>query len=231
MDAAEFYSENADDFHLSYRSDANRLERMRIWRDFLDRYAAGAAFAYDIGCGSGVLACELARRGIETVGIDGAEAMLAIAEKTARHEGLANLHFQQGHLPIADTTGYRPADIVISSSVIEYLDSIPESLRFLRNLLGDNGVVIFSVPNRDSVSRRIARLIHRITGRPRYLGYLRHVMDIEGVRADLSASDLTYLEHAYFARADRLNRFLRYCLPLRQSSNMIIVVARRKPGK
>jgi ubiquinone/menaquinone biosynthesis C-methylase UbiE len=115
---------------------------MRVWDEFLNRYASGAAFAYDVGCGSGVLACALAERGIESVGIDGASGMLAIARRTAHERGLANLSFQQHHLPISDTSGFRAADLVISSSAIEYLDSIPEALRFLRNLVKESGVVV-----------------------------------------------------------------------------------------
>jgi SAM-dependent methyltransferase len=228
VDAVEFYSGVATEFHSSYQKDANRLERVRFFEDFVNRHAAGSTFAYDVGCGSGVLACELARRGIETVGIDGAAGMLAVAEKTARERGLSNLHFQQHVLPIVDTAGFRQADIIISSSAVEYLNSIPESLRFLRNLLKESGVVVFSMSNRDSISRKIARLVYRLTGRPKYLGFSRHRMAVKEIKAALSASGLTYLEHAYFARADWFNRLLGLFLPPRLSSNMIIVAARRE---
>jgi SAM-dependent methyltransferase len=228
MDAVKYYSEIAADFHASYLRDANRLERVRVWKDFMNRYAEGAVFAYDVGCGSGVLACEMARRGIETIGIDGAAAMIAIAESTARELGLSNLRFQQELLPIGDTERFRRADIIISSSAIEYLDSIPESLCFLRNLLKETGVVVLSVSNRDAISRKIVRWVHRMTGRPRYLEFLRHFMQVKDVKAALSAAGLTYLEHAYFGRADWLNRFLGHFLPPRLSSNMIIVAARNE---
>jgi len=231
MDAVEFYSEIAADFHASYQTDANRLERVWLWGDFLNRYATGAAFAYDVGCGSGVLACELAERGIETVGLDGAAAMLAIAERTTRERGLSNLRFQQERLPIANTKGFRQAEIVICSSAIEYFDSIPESLNFLRNLLQESGVVIFSVSNLDAISRGFVRWVYRLSGRPKYLGCLRHFMRIKDIRVALGSAGLTYLEHAYFGRADRLNRFLGHFLPPRLSSNMIIVAARRESHK
>ncbi len=228
--AVSFYSEVAPDFHASYQTDPNRRERMRVWDDFLNRYAKGARFAYDVGCGSGLLSCELAARGIDTIGIDGAPGMLAIAQQTARDRGLQNLSFQQHLLPVADTSGFRAADLVISSSAIEYLESIPDALRFLRALLLDSGVVVFSVSNHDSLSRKLARAVHRFTGRPRYLKFLRHFMTIEALRRDLADAGLRYLEHAYFGGADRLNRLLRGFLPPRAASNMIIVAARREPG-
>jgi ubiquinone/menaquinone biosynthesis C-methylase UbiE len=226
-DGVGFYSEIAPDFHASYSWDANRRERMRVWDEFFDRYARGAAFAYDVGCGSGVLACALAERGIECIGIDGASGMLAIARRIAGERGLAHLSFQQHRLPISDTSEFRPADLVISSSAIEYLDSIPEALQFLRNLVKESGVVVFSVSNHDCLSRKLVRTIHRLTGRPRYLKFLRHFMTVNEIKRDLAGAGFDYLEHAYFGGADRLNRLLSHFLPPRATSNMIIVAARR----
>jgi 2-polyprenyl-3-methyl-5-hydroxy-6-metoxy-1,4-benzoquinol methylase len=223
----DYYSRVAPDFHASYQNDPNRLERMRVWGEFLDRYAGHARFAYDIGCGSGILACELARRGIETVGIDGAAGMLTIAEQTAKSRSLSNVSFRQHLLPIADTQGMRRAQLVVSSSAIEYLDSMAGALRFLHDLLADEGTVVFSVSNRDSISRRIVRSVHRLTGRPSYLKFLRHFMTAEELAAATRAAGLTFLEHAYFGGADRLNGFLGAFLPQRYASNMIIVAARR----
>lgn len=227
-DGVSFYSQVAPEFHASYQSDPNRLERMRVWSQFLDRYAQGTRFAYDIGCGSGVLACELARRGIETIGIDGAAGMLEIAQRTAGSQGLHNVSFREHRLPLADTTGLRRASLVISSSAIEYLDSIPEALRFLRALLEDGGTVIFSVSNADSLSRKLVRSIHHFTGRPRYLKFLRHFMSVAELRSAVQAAGLNFIEYAYFGQADRINRVLGGFLAPRWASNMIIVAARRE---
>lgn len=227
-DAVEFHSDIASDFHASYQFDANRLERVAVWNEFLNRYAKNAKFAYDIGCGSGVLSCDLASRGIEVVGIDGAPGMLEIANQTAKNKNLSNVSFQQHRLPISNTSSFRAADIVISSSVIEYLEAIPESLVFLRNLLTQDGIVIFSVSNSDSVSRKIVRLIYRLTGKPKYFGLLRHFMTIEDICKDLLTAELSYVEHTYFGRADRLNQVLSIFLAPKFSSNMILVVARKQ---
>ena len=228
-DGVGFYSRNAAEFHASYESDPNRIERMRVWRQFLDRHATAARFAYDLGCGSGLLACELGARGIETIGIDGAAGMLAIAQRVAQSHGLTNVSFQQHRLPLADTSGLRRAELVISSSALEYLESIPLALGFLRSLLADAGIAIFSISNRDSLSRACVRTVHYLTGRPRYLRYLRHFMTVTQIRAALAAAGFTYLEHTYFGRADRLNRLLGHFLAPRLASNMIIVAARCDP--
>jgi SAM-dependent methyltransferase len=230
-DGISYYSQVAADFHASYNSDPNRLERMQVWGSFLDRYTAGVTFAYDIGCGSGMLACELAGRGIETVGIDGASGMLAIAERTSRMRGLTNLSFRQERLPMADVSGLRLAQLIVSSSAIEYLESFPAALAFLHNLLEDSGIAIFSVSNRHSLSRRLVRTCHRLTGRPRYLRFLRHFMTVTELKSATRAAGLKYLEHAYFGGADRLNRALGRVVTPPFANNMIIVAAQKVPAQ
>jgi SAM-dependent methyltransferase len=226
-DAVAYYSAVASSFHDSYKNDANRLERVKVWCDYFDRFMPDMSFGYDIGCGSGILACELGRRGLDVVGIDGAPNMLAIAEASAREQRLGRVRFERHVLPIQDTAGFRVADFIISSSALEYLDSMPEALAFLQRMLRPGGVIIFSVSNYDSLSRKAVRLVHGLTGKPAYFGLLKQFMTVQSLRAVLGRSGFTYLDHSYFARADRINRTLGWLVPERFASNMIIVAARR----
>ena len=227
-DAIAYYSEAAPDFHASYRADANRLERVQVWRGFLDKYVAHAQFAYDLGCGSGILACELARRGIEVVGVDGAPGMLTIARHSAYEARLSGIRFEQHRLPIVHTDGWQKADSIISSSALEYLHSLPEAFASVHGLLRRGGTLVFSVSNRESLSRKLVRAVHWLTGRPAYFGLLKQFRTIEQVRAELDAAGFDFLEGTHFACADRINRLLGHILPLRFASNMIIVAARRR---
>jgi SAM-dependent methyltransferase len=226
-DAVAFFSKAAASFHDSYRTDANRIERVEVWRAFLDRFVAGPGFAYDLGCGSGILACDLGRRGIETVGVDGAPGMLAIARRAASEAALANVSFNQHRLPVADPEGWRQADVVISSSALEYLDSLPDVLASIHQMLRAGGVLVFSVSNRDSLSRRAVRVVHRLTGRPEYFGLLKQFSTVATLKVLLEAAGYRYLDGAYFARADRINRMLGHVVPVRFASNMIIVAGQR----
>ena len=228
MDAVAYYSGVAGQFHASYTADANRQERLAVWGRFLDRYVAGATFAYDLGCGSGILACDLARRGIEVVGVDGAAGMLAIARASAAEQGLDGIRFVEHRLPIGQPGQWRPADAVISSSALEYLPSLPQALGSIHGMMRPGGVLVFSVSNRQSLSRAMVRLVHGLTGRPRYFGLLRQFSTPERLRLDLDRAGFDTLEHAHFARADRLNRMLARLAPAHRASNMIIVAARRR---
>ena len=226
-DAIVFHSGIAKEFHASYNTDVRRRERIEVWRRYLDKYANRPALAYDIGCGSGALTFELASRVGKVVAIDGSGEMLAIADETARSLGVNNVFFRKERLPIENTAGLQTAPLVISSSVIEYLDSVDAALEFIRKLLSPDGILIFSIGNKDFISRKIVRVVYRLCGYPKYVGFVRHVLDEAGIHAVLKRANMEYLEHIYFGNRDRLNRVLAFFSRNRRVFSMILIIARR----
>ena len=83
VDALDFHTSIAIEFDQSYSYDSNRLERLKIWKAYLAKYASGADLAYDLGCGSGAITSLLAQYAKRVIAIDGAEGMLAVARKNA----------------------------------------------------------------------------------------------------------------------------------------------------
>ena len=75
--------------------------------------------------------------------------MLEVAARSVAEQGLHNVTFLQDRIPAKNLGMLAPADLVISSSVIEYLDSTQTSLAFLKSLLNSNGRLILSVSNRE----------------------------------------------------------------------------------
>ncbi len=226
-DPVAFHSEIASDFNASYKADANRLERVKVWRSYLDRYTTHVPFAYDIGCGSGMLTAEIAPRADAVTAIDGAEGMLALAKENMAARGLNHVSFRQARLPIADTADLPPAPLVISSSVIEYLPSLPDALAMLKKLMTPDATLVFSISNKSSLNRSIVRFVHRLTGHPRYFGLVLHFVNEAHIRALLSEAGLEFVDLTYFGGEDRLNRLLSKVFPRTQTTNMILVVARR----
>ena len=124
----DFHTRIAGDFHDSYTADANRLERMAVWRAALERHApARTALAYDVGCGTGRLTGEIAARADRVIAVDGAEGMLAVARRHLSELGFPQTEFRQAMLPLGDLGDLPPAALVISSSVIEYVPDLPGS--------------------------------------------------------------------------------------------------------
>lgn len=73
-------------------------------RSDLDAYVAlatesGARAVLDIGCGTGTLACLLARRGVQVTAADPAVASLAVARRKPGAEHVRWLHADAGSLP------------------------------------------------------------------------------------------------------------------------------------
>jgi SAM-dependent methyltransferase len=230
-EAVAFHSRIAADFHSSYAHDANRRERVVVWRKYLDKYVRPTDATYDLGCGSGMLTAELATRARLVTAIDGASGMLETAEKHTRGLGLANIAYRQHTLPIADTSQLPVADLVISSSVIEYLESLPAALDGIRALLRDDGLLIFSMSNANSISRALVRLIYRLTGKPEYFGFLRHFVTPQSMQGELARAQFDLLEYTYFGGADRLNRLLGTVFPRSRATNMVLFVARKRAGR
>ena len=227
VDAVAFHSEIAKDFHASYNDDPNRKERLVVWRRYISRFVTKGEKAYDVGCGSGMLTCEIAPYARQVIAIDGAAGMLEIARKTVAERGLGNVEFKQSRLPPASTDGLPVADIVISSSVIEYLDFVEGALEFIHAILKPGGVLLFSISNRNSIKRQAVKIFHRLTGRPRYFGLLKHFLSVEDIRAALEKTGFVFLESEYFDGKDRINSILGTVLPKKYSSNLILAAAHR----
>jgi SAM-dependent methyltransferase len=84
---SEVYDRDWGGFALGY---------LRLVRALTDRLGLGSARVLDLGCGTGTLAVELARRGHTVVGIDLCPQMLEIARRKAERVG--GVRFEKGDM-------------------------------------------------------------------------------------------------------------------------------------
>ena len=120
----------------------------------LDHYEAivdelGARSVLDIGCGTGVLACRLARRGIMVIGLDPAHASLAVARTKPGADRITWLVGDATMLPSVVVDA-----VTMTSNVAQvFLDDEEWSgvLVGVRRVLGDGGYLVFET--RDPSSR------------------------------------------------------------------------------
>ncbi len=97
----------------------------------------------DIGCGSGRLDVELAKRSqLQVVGLDIAEDVQPLFEKTVRDAGFADrIAFRQGdaqNLPFPDDY----ADLIVSRGVLPFIPDLGRCLREVDRVLKPTGVAI-----------------------------------------------------------------------------------------
>jgi SAM-dependent methyltransferase len=88
--------------------------------------AVSATRVLDVGCGSGPLFAPLAAKGIAVIGIDPAEAMVALArEQASVLAGLVEVQ-QRGWEQIDEVDGY---DVAVALGVFDYVDEPAELVR------------------------------------------------------------------------------------------------------
>jgi SAM-dependent methyltransferase len=196
-------------------------ERFRLWGGAIDRATpAGSvgATAIDLGCGPGHLTYELATRGFRTISIDGSEAMLARTRERLYQHGIAGADLRRHTLPlpaslVEDLAGQ--AQLILMSSVIEYIDPDDEVLRQCARLLTTGGHLLASFPNRRSVYWRLQRMLKRTPLFARSASrHQRHQYDVGTVQRMARSAGLDLRGSTYFALP--LQRYTDGVLPPRR---------------
>jgi 2-polyprenyl-3-methyl-5-hydroxy-6-metoxy-1,4-benzoquinol methylase len=208
--AVGYFSHNAREFDDLYRAQPGFYqERLQIWRSLLDRYARPETIAIDLGCGSGIFSFYLAEHVTRVTALDGAPDMVTYCESQRQERGLSNVTFFQAELPGVDEKRLGTADLLISSSVVEYVEDLDATLALIARVLRPNGIAILSMPNRMSISRNYQRLRYRLTGEPEIYRYIRHFSSPGLLRRQLHPFGFRLLESHYYTHTTRVAQLTR----------------------
>jgi 2-polyprenyl-6-hydroxyphenyl methylase / 3-demethylubiquinone-9 3-methyltransferase len=118
--------------------------------DWIDQQARLAGkTAVDVGCGGGILAEAMARRGAEVLGIDLSSRPLRVAQLHAMESGLANLHYRE--IAVEALAAEKPAsfDVVACMEMLEHVPDPASVVQACANLVKPGGWVFFSTLNRN----------------------------------------------------------------------------------
>ncbi len=122
---------------------------------FLEMLQGTSGRVLEVGCGSGQMQLDLARRGYEMYGLDIAAGMVQATRKLLRE----NLPNYKPRLLVGDieALGFPDNffDLVLAAGVIEYLRSDKKSFREFSRVLKPGGMIILSVRNKVNLSRPI----------------------------------------------------------------------------
>lgn len=172
-DVSAYFDRLADGWANRYdRSYFLRLRRHQF-NTALATYVPRAERAADFGCGSGPLTPLLARLATRVDAVDASLGMAAVARVRLRE--FANVEVSSGEsLPGQDY------DVIICSSVIEYVVHDTELLGHFADALKPSGILLVSFPNRRGLLQSITWMFSK---RSEYLKYRSRTYTIGEVRA------------------------------------------------
>ena len=118
-----------------------------VYQEYLDLVSKYSSLGslLDIGCGTGHLAIEFAKRGYEVVATDLSEEMLNIVDYRAKEE---DVDIEIGIYDMLDPLDFKFDVIIASMDVINHLSDLEDAefgFTNIYNSLSDNGVFIFDI--------------------------------------------------------------------------------------
>jgi predicted TPR repeat methyltransferase len=215
---SQFFEESAEFFN--WRSQTGQFrERERkflvVARRALERSPMEHPLCLDLGCGPGAITLELANLGFETIGVDSSAAMVDLASKAAAKSSHPDRRctFTQADLGVFLETFDRQADLIVSSSVFEYLENPLRIIELVAGHLRLGGMFAVSVPNGRSVYRWVEPLL--MLRKPKGVRYTRewqnkararHLIE-EAATHGLEPVEASYFGHVSVSGSTILSRF------------------------
>ena len=168
-------------FQKAYEDSPDFIRRREVWTALIDEALRGleSPLCVDVGCGTGVFSLYAARKGARVIGLDPSEEMLKLCRAEAERLKVQGAEFRKGALPLAADALAAEADLVLCSSVLEYVEDPAACVGSLARLVKDGGRLIVSLPNRRSLYRALERAVFALTGRPAYYRHVRRLFAFE----------------------------------------------------
>ncbi len=193
--------EQASGFASRYVHAQSFKRRLVVWNKLIDTYCKPQSYCIDAGCGTGAISQLLLQKGMRVFAFDGSSELLQLAEKSLIAFG-NQAQFRLLQLPLADRSQLPPekADLIVCSSVLEYVEDVEAALSDFRFLLNDQGYLILSVPNQSSLLRLVEKTaLKQIRPDTRqYLSYVKHQFSDESARQLFTKVGFSVVGSEYF---------------------------------
>ncbi len=220
--AVDFHSDTAIEFDEKYEKSPQFQERYQVWTTLFEQYVKPNMRVLDAGCGSGIFSIYLALKKCIVVGIDGSEKMIELCEKYSQLKKL-EIPFRQAILPFKNTDNFDKQDVILCSSVLEYVADYEVVIKQFKELLNPNGILIISMPNKDSWYRKIEKYIFKFTGKPPYYQYIQHILTEKDFSKRLKSYGFQLQELIYYPNTSIFSRLLKLLGVKEKNTNTMFV--------
>lgn len=152
-----YYSKDKDYSHLAYANKNELKVRQDLIRSkirYIKKYTEGKKWL-DVGSADGASIVEICNAGFEGMGIEISESSRKFALK------YRNIELYPKPLHVFAKEDKMKWDVISFFGVLEHLPNPLEALKISHKLLSKNGIIAIAVPNYDSLSTYIQRLIHK----------------------------------------------------------------------
>ena len=123
------------------------FKRRDIILYFVDEYACGRTLrTIDVGCGTGVLLCDVLKRGHYAVGVDISAKMVGVTREKANYLCPQKDFCVQGdieYLPFVNES----FDVVVCAGVLSHQKDDDKTLYEIRRIIKTGGLVVVTLPN------------------------------------------------------------------------------------
>ncbi|MBE8233070.1 MAG: methyltransferase domain-containing protein, partial [Endozoicomonadaceae bacterium] len=155
--------------------------------------------------------------------------MLNICAEKMKSTDKKNISFINCNIDLLEDNIDKKADVIVCSSVLEYLDNLDESLTMIMKSMNNNGVFIFSMPNKQSFYRRIEPVSFSLVGFPKYYKHVRNICTPTEMRERLERIGFSIVESEYYAKTPFLSKIFRKIGMPYYADNLFIMVAKLSP--
>ncbi len=230
--AIEWHSQIASEFDAKYANRPNFMERHKIWTDIISKYSEQKKEVCDLGCGSGIFSLYAAARNKCVISVDGSAEMIALCERKKKENGIANVKFVCSDIKefLSDKSKKNSYDIIICSSVIEYFEESDNIFAAMGDALKDDGILLCSIPNADSVYRKLEKKLYDCFRFPEYYKLVKYATNAATLSGKIDKMGFYSLECHYYASTPLLSRMFR-AIGIEKYSDNLFLIAARKAGK
>jgi SAM-dependent methyltransferase len=158
VNTRSFFDAEAAQWTDRYARDVRFHRRLEKITALIERVAPHPARALDAGCGSGVFSRYLASQGWDVTSFDTSPEMIEEAKSASDQFSIKFLHASVESFSTDD----RSFDLILSLSMLEYLEEDEVAIEKFSKLLKPGGILIVSVPNQKGLLRIIEGVVFGI---------------------------------------------------------------------